>query len=90
MYTAAEARFAAATGNDSSFDNLGNHCVHFSQLDGIEKMIIPHEDQARLSLQFFSKAVLCIQVEAFKISSMNVTVETISFSCRTNNKRLKS
>lgn len=32
--------------------------INVSQLDGIEKMLIPHEDQARLFLQFFSKAVL--------------------------------
>jgi AcrR family transcriptional regulator len=32
--------------------------INVSQLDGIEKMFIPHEDQARLFLQFFSKAVL--------------------------------
>jgi AcrR family transcriptional regulator len=32
--------------------------INVSQLDGIEKMFIPHGDQARLFLQFFSKAVL--------------------------------
>ncbi|PUA37058.1 TetR family transcriptional regulator [Paenibacillus elgii] len=32
--------------------------INVSQLDGIEKMFIPYEDQARLFLQFFSKAVL--------------------------------
>lgn len=32
--------------------------INVSQLKGIEKMFIPHEDQARLFLQFFSKAVL--------------------------------
>ncbi|MCP1309259.1 TetR/AcrR family transcriptional regulator [Paenibacillus tyrfis] len=32
--------------------------INVSQLDGVEKMCIPHEDQARLFLQFFSKAVL--------------------------------
>lgn len=32
--------------------------INVSQLEGIEKMYIPHEDQARLFIQFFSKAVL--------------------------------
>jgi len=32
--------------------------INVSQLDGIEKMFIPHEAQAKLFLQFFSKAVL--------------------------------
>lgn len=32
--------------------------VNVSELGGIEKMFIPHEDQAKLFLQFFSKAVL--------------------------------
>ncbi|WP_053377195.1 TetR/AcrR family transcriptional regulator [Paenibacillus sp. FJAT-27812] len=32
--------------------------INVSQLDGIDKMFIPHEDQAKLFLQFFSKAVL--------------------------------
>lgn len=32
--------------------------LNVSELDGIEKMFIPHEDQAKLFLQFFSKAVL--------------------------------
>lgn len=32
--------------------------VNVSELDGIERMFIPHEDQANLFLQFFSKAVL--------------------------------
>lgn len=32
--------------------------VNVSELDGIEMMFIPHEDQAKLFLQFFSKAVL--------------------------------
>ncbi|SEB99527.1 TetR family transcriptional regulator [Paenibacillus sp. GP183] len=38
-------------------DDTGKR-INVSQLDGIEKMFIPHEDQARLFLQFFSKAVL--------------------------------
>ncbi|WP_018755998.1 TetR/AcrR family transcriptional regulator [Paenibacillus terrigena] len=32
--------------------------INVSRLDGIEKMFIPHEAQAKLFLQFFSKAVL--------------------------------
>ncbi|MFC0211625.1 TetR/AcrR family transcriptional regulator [Paenibacillus chartarius] len=32
--------------------------INVSGLDGVEKMHIPYEDQARLFLQFFSKAVL--------------------------------
>lgn len=32
--------------------------VNVSELYGIDKMFIPHEDQAKLFLQFFSKAVL--------------------------------
>lgn len=32
--------------------------INVSQLDGIDKMFIPYEDQGRLFLQFFSKAVL--------------------------------
>ncbi|WP_409345369.1 TetR/AcrR family transcriptional regulator [Paenibacillus sp. MBLB4367] len=32
--------------------------INVSSLDGIETMFIPHEDQARLFLQFFSKAVM--------------------------------
>ncbi|MED4753535.1 TetR/AcrR family transcriptional regulator [Brevibacillus choshinensis] len=32
--------------------------INVSLLDGIEKMVIPLEDQARLFLQFFSKAVM--------------------------------
>lgn len=32
--------------------------INVSQLDGIEKMYIPYEDQAKLFVQFFSKAVL--------------------------------
>lgn len=32
--------------------------INVSELDGIEKMFIPHEAKARLFLQFFSKAVL--------------------------------
>lgn len=31
--------------------------INVSQLDGIERMFIPYEDQARLFVQFFSKAV---------------------------------
>ncbi|XEC95888.1 TetR/AcrR family transcriptional regulator [Paenibacillus tarimensis] len=30
--------------------------INVSQLDGVEKMVIPYEDQARLFVQFFSKA----------------------------------
>jgi len=32
--------------------------LNVSELDGMERMFIPHEDQARLFLQFFSKAAL--------------------------------
>ncbi|MCM3146237.1 TetR/AcrR family transcriptional regulator [Brevibacillus sp. MER 51] len=32
--------------------------INVSQLDGIAEMYIPHEDQARLFVQFFSKAAL--------------------------------
>ncbi|GGF86695.1 HTH-type transcriptional regulator BetI [Paenibacillus albidus] len=32
--------------------------INVSQLEGMEQMNIPHEDQGRLFLQFFSKAVL--------------------------------
>ncbi|WP_246313217.1 TetR family transcriptional regulator C-terminal domain-containing protein [Paenibacillus foliorum] len=32
--------------------------INVSDLEGIEKMYIPHEDQAKLFLHFFSKAVL--------------------------------
>lgn len=32
--------------------------INVSQLDGVERMFIPYEDQARLFVQFFSKAAL--------------------------------
>lgn len=32
--------------------------INVSDLDGVEKMHIPHEDQAKLFLHFFSKAIL--------------------------------
>lgn len=38
-------------------DDTGKR-INVSQLDGIEEMFIPHEDQAKLFLQFFSKAAL--------------------------------
>ncbi|MCY9664603.1 TetR family transcriptional regulator [Paenibacillus alginolyticus] len=40
------------------YSDDGQKTLNVSELDGIEKMFIPHEDQAKLFLQFFSKAVL--------------------------------
>lgn len=40
------------------FRDDSDKTINVSQLDGIDKMYIPHEDQARLFLQFFPRAAV--------------------------------
>ncbi len=57
--------------------DTGNR-INVSQLDGIENMFIPHEDQARLFLQFFSKAALDRNLQEVVSASYTADLEGIA------------
>ncbi|MEJ8547231.1 TetR/AcrR family transcriptional regulator [Brevibacillus borstelensis] len=58
-------------------DDTGKR-INVSQLDGIERMFIPHEDQARLFLQFFSKAMLDRNLQEVVSKSYTADIQGIA------------
>lgn len=52
--------------------------INVSQLDGVEMMFIPHEDQARLFVQFFSKAALDHKLQAVVSESYSTDLQGIT------------